>query len=162
MPGPCNLKKKQKSQLKKERRRIKQRQSIGSHSCASSPALVTPDPSPVGPPISVVSAERNFELLDNDHLAPKSLYIHDPGNGPRVRDTRTFLTSYFAQPPSLHDPLCAEFAQEEVLQVGSPPCHRCLYLNTFHPRCYAPFCQKKPHWYASFPSRTTSKASAFG
>src|ERR1700730_4557155 len=45
------------------------------------------------------------------------IYIHDPGNGPRVRDTRAFLSSYFAHPPSLDDPLCAEFAQEEVLQM---------------------------------------------
>ncbi|KAJ4498724.1 hypothetical protein C8R41DRAFT_123689 [Lentinula lateritia] len=45
-------------------------------------------------------------------------YIYDPGNGPRVRDTRAFLASrYFSQPPALDDPLCAEFAQEEVLQM---------------------------------------------
>src|SRR3984957_14648698 len=45
------------------------------------------------------------------------VYIYDPGNGPRVRDTRAFLSYYFAHPPSLDDPLCAEFAQEEVLQM---------------------------------------------
>lgn len=45
------------------------------------------------------------------------MYIHDPGTGPRVRDARAFLGSYFALPPSLDDPLCAEFAQEEVLQM---------------------------------------------
>ncbi|KAG5640822.1 hypothetical protein DXG03_006894 [Asterophora parasitica] len=61
-------------------------------------------------------------------------FIYDPGNGPRVRDTRAFLASkFFAQPPALdvrshfrvllpctqklQDPLCAEFAQEEVLQM---------------------------------------------
>ncbi|KAI9571819.1 hypothetical protein HD554DRAFT_1999169, partial [Boletus coccyginus] len=43
--------------------------------------------------------------------------IYDPGNGPRVRDARTFLSSFFAQPPALEDELCAEFAQEEVLQM---------------------------------------------
>jgi hypothetical protein len=32
-------------------------------------------------------------------------------------DTRAFLTSFFAQPPSLEDPLCAEFAQQEVCQM---------------------------------------------
>ncbi|KAF8890676.1 hypothetical protein BD779DRAFT_1416443, partial [Infundibulicybe gibba] len=51
-------------------------------------------------------------------LVPRLPYIHDPGNGPRVRDTRAFLSSsYFAQPPAWEDPLCAEFAQEEVLQM---------------------------------------------
>ncbi|KAF9532259.1 hypothetical protein CPB83DRAFT_759481 [Crepidotus variabilis] len=44
-------------------------------------------------------------------------FIHDPGNGPRVRDARMFLGSFFAQPPSLEDALCREFAQEEVLQM---------------------------------------------
>ncbi|THV02658.1 hypothetical protein K435DRAFT_749049 [Dendrothele bispora CBS 962.96] len=51
-------------------------------------------------------------------ILPQKPYIHDPGNGPRVRDTRAFLASgYFAQAPALNDPLCAEFAQEEVLQM---------------------------------------------
>ncbi len=60
---------------------------------------------------------------DHDHVEPQAIalkqpYIYDPGNGPRVRDTRAFLTSsYFAQQPALDDPLCAEFAQEEVLQM---------------------------------------------
>ncbi|KAF5375404.1 hypothetical protein D9615_007991 [Tricholomella constricta] len=48
---------------------------------------------------------------------PQLPFIHDPGNGPRVRDTRAFLGSFFAQPPALSIPLCAEFAQEEVLQM---------------------------------------------
>ncbi|KAF9006962.1 hypothetical protein BDQ17DRAFT_1238553 [Cyathus striatus] len=48
----------------------------------------------------------------------KPPFIHDPGNGPRVRDARAFLESeFFAQRPALDDPLCAEFAQEEVLQM---------------------------------------------
>ncbi|KAG6877275.1 hypothetical protein C0993_008923 [Termitomyces sp. T159_Od127] len=49
---------------------------------------------------------------------PQAPFIHDPGNGPRVRDVRTFLSSkFFAQPPALNDPLCAEFAQKEVLEM---------------------------------------------
>ena len=43
--------------------------------------------------------------------------IHDPGTGPRVRNMRAFLNSSFAQPPSTVDPLCAEFAQGEILQM---------------------------------------------
>jgi hypothetical protein len=60
----------------------------------------------------------NFEQYqrEQDDDTPY-IYIHDPGNGPRVRDTRTFLSSFFAQPPAMDDPLCAEFAQEEVLQM---------------------------------------------
>ncbi|KAG6821729.1 hypothetical protein H0H92_001177, partial [Tricholoma furcatifolium] len=48
---------------------------------------------------------------------PQIPFIHDPGNGPRVRDTRAFLSSFFAQPPALDDPMSAEFAQEEVLEM---------------------------------------------
>ncbi|KAG5730273.1 hypothetical protein E4T56_gene10594 [Termitomyces sp. T112] len=51
-------------------------------------------------------------------LMPKAPFIHDPGNGPRVRDVRAFLSSrFFAQQPALNDPLCAEFAQKEVLEM---------------------------------------------
>ncbi|KAG6916827.1 hypothetical protein DXG01_005212 [Tephrocybe rancida] len=50
-------------------------------------------------------------------LMPQTPFIHDPGNGPRVRDARAFISSPFAQPPALDDPLCAEFAQEEVLEM---------------------------------------------
>ncbi|TFK37608.1 hypothetical protein BDQ12DRAFT_652665 [Crucibulum laeve] len=45
-------------------------------------------------------------------------YIHDPGNGPRVRDPRAFLEGkFFVQDVALDDPMCAEFAQEEVLEM---------------------------------------------
>jgi hypothetical protein len=44
-------------------------------------------------------------------------YLHNPGTGPRVRAMRPFLASTFASAPSWDDPLCAEFAQEEVLQM---------------------------------------------
>ncbi|PFH47449.1 hypothetical protein AMATHDRAFT_152048 [Amanita thiersii Skay4041] len=53
-----------------------------------------------------------------DFFLPPNPYIYDPGNGPRVRDTKAFLaSSYFAQKPALHIPLCAEFAQPEILQM---------------------------------------------
>ncbi|EJF59238.1 hypothetical protein DICSQDRAFT_109054 [Dichomitus squalens LYAD-421 SS1] len=44
-------------------------------------------------------------------------FIHDPGNGPRVKDIRAFLASKLASPPSLDDPLCGEFADDAVLQM---------------------------------------------
>lgn len=61
---------------------------------------------------------------------PRILY--DSGTGPRVRDVRSFVSSSFAQSPWLADPLCAEFAMPEVLQMLQtvlPPdtatvCHR--------------------------------------
>ncbi|RDX43638.1 hypothetical protein OH76DRAFT_1360976 [Lentinus brumalis] len=47
----------------------------------------------------------------------KTPFIHDPGNGPRVKDVRAFLSSRFATPPSVDDPLCAEFAEEAVAEM---------------------------------------------
>ncbi|KAF8918395.1 hypothetical protein CPB85DRAFT_81455 [Mucidula mucida] len=43
--------------------------------------------------------------------------IFDPGSGPRVRDTRAFLATSFAQSPAWDIPLCAEFAQDEIRQM---------------------------------------------
>ncbi|KZT24959.1 hypothetical protein NEOLEDRAFT_1065960 [Neolentinus lepideus HHB14362 ss-1] len=50
-------------------------------------------------------------------LIPKSPCIVDPGNGPRVKDMDVFLSSSFAAPPAMDDPMCAEFARDEVLQM---------------------------------------------
>ncbi|ESK96758.1 hypothetical protein Moror_6688 [Moniliophthora roreri MCA 2997] len=55
---------------------------------------------------------------EEDRIILEEPCIHDPGNGPRVRNIRAFLKwRYFAQAPALDDPLRAEFAQEEVLQM---------------------------------------------
>ena len=49
---------------------------------------------------------------------PQQPFIYDPGNGPRVRDARAFVDSpFFAHAPAFEDPLCAEFAQGEVLEM---------------------------------------------
>ncbi|KAI0632829.1 hypothetical protein C8Q77DRAFT_1059026, partial [Trametes polyzona] len=47
----------------------------------------------------------------------KTPFIYDPGDGPRVKDPRAFLASRLAAPPSLDDAMCAEFAEEAVLQM---------------------------------------------
>ncbi|KAF8626043.1 hypothetical protein AX15_005132 [Amanita polypyramis BW_CC] len=59
----------------------------------------------------------DYKSIEDISLPPIP-YIHDPGNGPRVRDTHAFLSSsYFAQKPAMHIPLCAEFAQPEILEM---------------------------------------------
>jgi len=93
MPGPCNVKKKRKSLLKKS----------------------TPRSNPL--PKDALRPPLESQHIPNSAAETLTPYIHDPGNGPRVKDTRAFLGSYFAQPVSLYDPLCAEFAQEEVLEM---------------------------------------------
>lgn len=60
------------------------------------------------------------EQHDESPIPPsllKTPFIHDPGDGLRVKDTRAFLASSFAAPPSLDDQLCAEFADEAVVQM---------------------------------------------
>ncbi|EJD05000.1 uncharacterized protein FOMMEDRAFT_18678, partial [Fomitiporia mediterranea MF3/22] len=44
-------------------------------------------------------------------------FIVNPGNGPRVKDTETFLSSFFCPPVSLSDRNCAQFARDEILTV---------------------------------------------
>lgn len=43
--------------------------------------------------------------------------VEDLGNGPHVNDISAFLDSRICAPPSLEDPLSAEFAQQEVLEM---------------------------------------------
>ncbi|RPD76987.1 hypothetical protein L226DRAFT_483228 [Lentinus tigrinus ALCF2SS1-7] len=56
-----------------------------------------------------------------DSSTPPSLlttpFIYDPGDGPRVKHARAFLSSRFAAPPSVDDPLCAEFADEALAEM---------------------------------------------
>ncbi|KAG2107738.1 uncharacterized protein F5147DRAFT_202066 [Suillus discolor] len=115
MPGPCNSKKKKKAIAKKNKKKTSAIQATAPpepplvHEVEPPPSDIVcvahePPPKPPAPHVQ----EFHEEVLP---------IIHDPGNGPRVRDVRGFLTSFFAQPPSLEDPLCAEFSQEEVLQM---------------------------------------------
>ncbi|TFK29070.1 hypothetical protein FA15DRAFT_664377 [Coprinopsis marcescibilis] len=61
-------------------------------------------------------------------------FIHDPGNGPRVRDVKEFLRSrFFKEEVAMDVPMCREFGQEEVLQmlcsVLDGECARILWYN---------------------------------
>jgi hypothetical protein len=66
---------------------------------------LSPPGSPYGP-----KDDPTLILLSNP-------IIHDPGNGPRVKNMRAFLNSSFSQPAWMDNPLCAEFAQREILQM---------------------------------------------
>lgn len=74
------------------------------------PCHDTPSP-PRSPPGTYGPADDPTLILLSNPI------IHDPGNGPRVRNMRAFLDSSFSQPAWLDDPLCAEFAQREILQM---------------------------------------------
>lgn len=111
MPGPRNSKKAKKVRVKK---------------CNKSTSVIEATAPPESPPPvhelhppsgDIPHTQRTPYLQDRRDDVLPSTSIHDPGNGPRVRDVQAFLSSFFAQPPSLEDPLCAEFSQEEVLQM---------------------------------------------
>ncbi|KAL7278594.1 hypothetical protein ACG7TL_007595 [Trametes sanguinea] len=141
MPGPRNQgRKKRNTQSKKEKKELQQQQLRPSESPSPTPAPPTPPPFP--PPatqhVEVSNEEHAYELAAHtlppekleqympleamvDPPIPSSLlqtpFIYDPGDGPRVKDPRAFLASRLAAPPSLDDELCAEFAEEAVLQM---------------------------------------------
>ncbi|CAK5271001.1 unnamed protein product [Mycena citricolor] len=120
MPGPSNSRRKGK---RNPRVHAKPRLSLESTSSAttSDSQLEVRTPSPVEPLVHdrepVFHMDGNEEHVFAPSLLPQKPFIHDPGNGHRVRDTRAFLTSFFAQPPAWDDPLCAEFAQDEILEM---------------------------------------------
>lgn len=129
MPGPSNSKRKQKNGKKRSKPRLSLESTSSSdtytseYSTASSESQYIRTP----PPISPIHAPKLAEECPDAFFAeedtyveeglPQKPFIHDPGNGKRVRDARAFLASFFAQPPAMDDPLCAEFSQDEVLQM---------------------------------------------
>jgi hypothetical protein len=103
--------------------------------------------------------------LDLDHIEEvlcQKPFIHDPGNGPRVRDTRAFLaSSYFSQPPAL-DVRHPGF--DPALESRLPLKLRSHYVPNSHKtrcyRCYAPSYQRKlPWWVPQFQLSTGSHDS---
>lgn len=63
--------------------------------------------------------QKPIPEIDSDQieeLVMKPAFIHDPGNGPRVRDTEAFLNSrFFAQPPALD---VSEFELSRLVRAG--------------------------------------------
>ena len=88
----------------------------GTNSAPSSPYLKTPSPQS----FDLGTLEKEIFTLEEEVSSEieKALFeepfIHDPGNGPRVRKASAFMGSFFAQPPALQvrkstmmDSLCA-------------------------------------------------------
>jgi hypothetical protein len=93
MPGPSNKKKKQKSKSSK----------------------VVDEEIPVSETGGRTLASPIVRTVEEAMFEPP--FIHDPGNGPRVRDVKMFMKSSFAQPVAQEDELCLEFGQREVLEM---------------------------------------------
>lgn len=140
MPGPRNQKKKKNAQSKKVDKKPPPAPSA-SQSPSPTPTPATPPPlaAPVHahhvsdeplhdspPPVEHDIHEKYLPIYPQDEADAeppissalfKTPFIYDPGDGPRVKDPRAFLASRFAAPPSLDDAMCAEFAEEAVLQM---------------------------------------------
>jgi hypothetical protein len=111
------------------------------------PYLRTPSPLPYQ---LQNSKERLFSLDDHvpgtvEEAMLKQPFIYDPGNGPRVRIAKEFISSFFAQPPA--------FDVSSVLVLllfetnVTPPNDRIHYALNLHKkkscRCFVQYCQKK-------------------
>lgn len=147
MPGPHNAKKKKRAQQRKKHRTNSKTHSSTSSTITqttqstvsdlSSPTLVTSLTSPASDVHGTENLRKDYcegvhWLAQDTPSLPASPYgpiddptllllsnpiIHDPGNGPRVRNMGAFLNSSFSQPVSTADPLCAEFSRCEILQM---------------------------------------------
>ncbi|KAH9034058.1 hypothetical protein EDB85DRAFT_1948667 [Lactarius pseudohatsudake] len=143
MPGPQNAKKKKRAQQKKHHSRAHLSIAAQKASPDLSSTLVTLLSLLLSPTIAAQEADEAETLCPDPHVKPSGLEdaspsIHDTpygppddptfillsnpiivnhGDGPRVRDMRAFLDSWFAQPAWTADPLCAEFAQHEIFQM---------------------------------------------
>ena len=132
MPGPSNAKRKAAKSKKKKTVKPTVKPAVETTIITESSSTITESsiiqssngssssPSPdllllTPPPLSILSScisipdkhpPPSMPRLDLDHIEEilcQKPFIHDPGNGPRVRDTRAFLaSSYFSQPPALH------------------------------------------------------------
>jgi len=144
MPGPHNAKKSKRGRKKKKnhtnsRAHTTVSSSLAAHTTndtvpdlSSSPTLTPATPGVHEADIYPEHCEGVSWKGNNTLAPPSSPYgpkddptlillsnpiIHDPGNGPRVKNMQAFLNSSFSQPACVDDPLCAEFAQREILQM---------------------------------------------
>lgn len=143
MPGPRNAKRKKQMQIQKEKRYKSPRTSLDVAAALEHERAYRPLPSqPLRYTAYLPSTPAKTLQTPNDAQStrdvstgvpqtpcnqrppnltspslPKRPCIEDNGDGFRVRDVVDFIESRFASPPSLEDPLCAEFSQEEVLDM---------------------------------------------
>lgn len=96
MPGPGKKRPKKKG--------IKKKLAVAPPVELLAPAVIS------SPPLPIAEEQEEIQL-------PREPPIYDPGNGPRVKNINAFFASSFCCPPSFDDELCAEFAQEEMLDM---------------------------------------------
>ena len=77
----------------------------------------------------------------------KQPFIHDPGNGPRVRIAKEFISSFFAQPPAFDVSPILVLLVETIMTHSNHRIHYALNLHkTKFYKCFARCCQRKLLW----------------
>jgi hypothetical protein len=77
----------------------------------------------------------------------KQPFIHDPGNGPRVRIAKDFISSFFAQPPAFDVSSILVLLVETIMTHPNDRIHYALNLHkTKFYKCFAQYYQKKLLW----------------
>ncbi len=79
-----------------------------------------PSPSPSPSPSLSPSPPQPLRHRVIEPIEPPTLsmsFLHDPGNGPRVRNVREFLKSRFAAPASVEHEYCGLFMNDKVLEA---------------------------------------------
>jgi hypothetical protein len=120
MPGPSN-KKGKKQRAAKRQQQTKPQQPVNhpppgpaecldderARSTTASPQVSILDQPALPSADDYISATTNFTPLEEhipsqvEQVMFQEPFIHDPGNGPRVRDAKAFMTSFFSKPPAL-------------------------------------------------------------
>ena len=138
MPGPCNGKKRKQQTKKKQRVQAKQREKQEESQrdplseATNTPSTPNTNESSVDQELdkdhfgssydksSSTNASHHSEKTPPLEVIPTALqqpFIHNPGNGPRVRDVAAYLSSFFAAPPSMADPQCAAYTSSSILKA---------------------------------------------
>ena len=122
MPGPRNSKRQRKLNALKEKKRKESQTWEGDAKPVATPRQVGRNVTPLSPrpdvgEKDVTEVEESVGRDEVEEMLLREPPIYDPGTGPRVKSMGEFLRSSFASEPTWDDELCAEFAQEEMLEM---------------------------------------------
>ena len=125
MPGPCNSKKKKDQQQRKAKQKQKKASQVlltepeRTQSVEDAEATFMDSRIEEEPKIQEGQVQSSsYHGLESEAAsiaaALKQPFVFDAGDGPRVKDMRGFLSSFFVPPPSLDESACCQFAEPDI------------------------------------------------
>ncbi|KIJ34892.1 hypothetical protein M422DRAFT_255000 [Sphaerobolus stellatus SS14] len=120
MPGPTNGRKR--NQNKRQKKLLKEIAALSQSVSQNAPAPVELDTAHADQSHEQDNADSTLEQ-GGEPVFESSSGVESRWNGPRVMDIPAFLDSKYATPPSLDDPICAEYnsrAIKEALRKNLP------------------------------------------